>query len=698
MSSNLSVSEGLKFVSWRWEHVHAYMTLTLFVFTILIVKLLYSFGGRFRAWIPETSLLVLIGVVFGIILKYSTKTDYNREIWILTPQLFLYVLLPPIVVEAAHHLSRRTFLEIFFPVLSFAIIGTVLNFLLIGGSLFLVDQQKWIGGSAPLKIEDCFLFSSIIVAVDPVAVLAIFQEINVDKVLYFYVFGESLFNDAVTIVLFGVTQSFMQTEDRSTEAYFKAFASFFTVSLGGALVGIAFGIVSALLTRTTRHHRFLEPVVILIMSYLSYLFGDILGWSGIISMIACGMLQASYAIRNMSSKSIQTTRRILKTLSNFSEAIIFVDLGISLFHQKLNWVTGFVLWSLFFMLVARFAVTFALSFLMNTTGLLIKKISLTEQFVMSFGGLRGAVAYILVMQIGRNVFHKPMFESTCLIIILFTILPMGISMKPLVRLLKVKVEESEGLSIFTVLGNSLVDQLATGIESIAGSAGTNTFRELLGRFDRRYIRPFLQNNPESLEEKIVKIYEKVSLNIYLTALKHEKESSRYLNKLCAPLRTRVRSIGSGLLVPNFNTKASNWTVQPLPKVVTDTSVSNDENTTISLSEENYAKLLRNSLRSRQRIDGYDEEDYLSQLNLDIRNRAAIFDSMERETDMEAVTINVSVHGSHSFPDSDSDTKRHCVTTIVGNEPLSNTSEKQLSCAVNESFIESDNEEQEMTQL
>ena len=70
---------------------------------------------------------------------------------------------------------------------------------LAGGALYACGLTG-IFGPDPPGILETFLFSSLIVAVDPVAVLAVFEEIHVNEILYIVVFGESLLNDAVTVV------------------------------------------------------------------------------------------------------------------------------------------------------------------------------------------------------------------------------------------------------------------------------------------------------------------------------------------------------------------------------------------------------------------------------------------------------------------------------------------------------------------
>ena len=66
--------------------------------------------------------------------------DEERQIFPeFTPNLFFYLLLPPIILEAAFALHNKVFINNIRTVLLYAVIGTVINFLLIGGGLILVQ-------------------------------------------------------------------------------------------------------------------------------------------------------------------------------------------------------------------------------------------------------------------------------------------------------------------------------------------------------------------------------------------------------------------------------------------------------------------------------------------------------------------------------------------------------------------------------
>lgn len=81
----------------------------------------------------------------------------------------------------------------------YAVLGTLWNVLGIGLSLYGVCllAQNSLGD---VTLLHCLLFGSLIAAVDPVAVLSVFQEMHVNEQLHILVFGESLLNDAVTVV------------------------------------------------------------------------------------------------------------------------------------------------------------------------------------------------------------------------------------------------------------------------------------------------------------------------------------------------------------------------------------------------------------------------------------------------------------------------------------------------------------------
>lgn len=95
---------------------------------------------------------------------------------------------------------QRPFFNNFGTILLFAIVNTFFNTILIGLTLWGFSYTPLFGG-VEFEMLHLFVFASLISAVDPVAVIATFVEIHVNDMLYIIVFGESLLNDAVSIVI-----------------------------------------------------------------------------------------------------------------------------------------------------------------------------------------------------------------------------------------------------------------------------------------------------------------------------------------------------------------------------------------------------------------------------------------------------------------------------------------------------------------
>ena len=155
-------------------------------------------NNRLSSVLPESTLLIVLGLLVGVILFFSKLA--NTEDYVLKSDVFFLFLLPPIVLEAGYFLPKRAFFDNIGTILMYAIFGTLFNTVAIGLSLYAFTQYGvgWIGRR--INILDCMIFSSLISAVDPVAVLSVFEDIHVNEMLHIIVFGESLLNDAVTVV------------------------------------------------------------------------------------------------------------------------------------------------------------------------------------------------------------------------------------------------------------------------------------------------------------------------------------------------------------------------------------------------------------------------------------------------------------------------------------------------------------------
>jgi sodium/hydrogen exchanger 8 len=279
----------------------------------------------------------------------------------------------------------------------------------------------------------------LISAVDPVATLAIFQALKVDGQLYMLVFGESMLNDAVSIVLTATCLEMSRPEMAEltpTETFqhgLSRFASMFFIS---ALLGSGVGFISALIFKHIdfRKTPALELALLFIFAYLPYGLAEAISYSGIMAILSCAITMSQYTHFNISPISQITMQQNFRTLSFVAETCTFAYLGLALFTIKLVFQPIFVVWCFALLFISRALNIFPLTFLVNKCRR--TQISLKNQLIMWFSGMRGAVALVLVLHMQlENQETKQILLTTTLFILLFTIVFMGGSTLPLLRIL-----------------------------------------------------------------------------------------------------------------------------------------------------------------------------------------------------------------------------------------------------------------------
>ncbi|KPP76905.1 putative sodium hydrogen exchanger 3 [Scleropages formosus] len=465
----------LPIVTWKWHHVELPYLITLWVLVCWLVKLVLHLYKRLTIEIPESAMLILFGFILGGMIWGADKA----QTFALQPRTFFFFLLPQIILDAGYFMPNKLFFSNMGAILIFAIIGTVWNAVAVGLSLYGV----YLGGAMgnlDIDILQFMLFGSLLSAVDPVAVLAVFEEVHVNEVLFILVFGESLLNDGVTVVLYNVCDAFVSLGADKINA--AEIIKGIVVAFGGSLIGVVFAILLSLLTRCTKNLQIIEPGFIFVVSYLSYLTAEMLSLSSILAITFCGVCCQKYVNANMAESSVTTVKYAMKVLANGSETIIFVFLGISAIDPNIwVWNTGFILLTVLFVLVYRIIGVFVLTWMLNRYRLI--PIEIIDQVIMSYGGLRGGVAYGLAVLLDQaKIKEKNLMLCTTLIVVYFTVI----------------------LQAF--------DHILVAIEDISGQIGHNYMREKWNKFEERFIRPLLmKTSARKSQDQLFNVFHQLNL-------------------------------------------------------------------------------------------------------------------------------------------------------------------------------------------
>lgn len=255
-----------------------FFVLCVLALGILLIHLMLQTGF---SYLPESVVIVFLGALIGMLINLmSIRNIANwRKEEAFSPTAFFLVLLPPIIFESGYNLHKGNFFQNIGSILLFAIVGTAISAFVIGAGIYLLGLAQVV---YKLSFVESFAFGSLISAVDPVATVAIFHALDVDPVLNMLVFGESILNDAVAIVL---TTAVLDSNDplmSTGEAILSAINRFWLMFFASAGIGVLFALVSALLLKHVdlRKNPSLEFGMMLVFTYAPYVLAEGIHLSG----------------------------------------------------------------------------------------------------------------------------------------------------------------------------------------------------------------------------------------------------------------------------------------------------------------------------------------------------------------------------------------------------------------------------------
>ncbi|XP_078246469.1 sodium/hydrogen exchanger 7 isoform X1 [Pogona vitticeps] len=479
------------------EESHRQDSVSLLTFILLLtltILTIWLFKHRRVRFLHETGLAMIYGLIVGVILRYGIpptsghdkpfscsqedrayttllvnisgkffeytlkgeispgkiynveQNDMLRKVTF-DPEVFFNILLPPIIFHAGYSLKKRHFFRNLGSILTYAFLGTAVSCFIIGNLMYgVVKLMKLVGQlSDKFYYTDCLFFGAIISATDPVTVLAIFNELHADVDLYALLFGESVLNDAVAIVLSSSIVAYQPTGGNihafDAAAFFKSIGIFLGIFSGSFMMGVVTGIVTALVTKFTKLHCFplLETALFFLMSWSTFLLAEACGFTGVVSVLFCGITQAHYTFNNLSVESRSRTKQLFEVLHFLAENFIFSYMGLALFtFQKHVFSPIFIIGAFIAVFLGRAAHIYPLSFFLNLGRR--HKISWNFQHMMMFSGLRGAMAFALAIRETATYAHQMMF-STTLLIVFFTVWIIGGGTTPMLSWLNIRVGE-----------------------------------------------------------------------------------------------------------------------------------------------------------------------------------------------------------------------------------------------------------------
>lgn len=368
------------------------VTVLLVLFVCSITSILSD-----RLKISYSKLLVIIGAIISI----PEFSPFHLRTGALTGGIFLSIILPPLVFQAALSIDYETFKKVTKPVLLLAI----------GGVAVLAVVCTLILMAVGIPFVEALAFGVIISPTDAVAVLDTLKQLKPPKQLATIIEGEALFNDATALALVsGVAALSLNPVTYATDTVTKF--------VGGAVVGLVLGyLANKLMPVSGKDTRVMISISI---AYGSFLLAETFHFSGIVAVAILGLYVGRYFQKTRGEEAQKGAMMSFWDVAAFlANSVAFILIGLALDPVEIVNHGPLIIFCFAAMLVARYV---SVKALLVPLSRVVGSVPRSWRNVTSLAGIRGAVSAALVLSLPPNFPYKSEILAITFGVILLSLL------------------------------------------------------------------------------------------------------------------------------------------------------------------------------------------------------------------------------------------------------------------------------------
>lgn len=405
-----------------------------YIYLVLIILALVMLANRLRLAYPI--ILVLGGLALSFFNFFSDIT--------IDPQLIFFIFLPPLLYEASWQVSWKQFWKFRRVIMSFAFPIVILTSCVVALASYAIIP----GFTLALG----FLLGGIVSPPDAISASTIMRQVKVPKSLVSIAEGESLLNDASSLIVFRFALAAVVTGQFH---FGEASLSFLLVIIMGILIGLAVGFVVFAIHRWLIKTPSIEIVLTIVTPYIMYYIAERFHFSGVLAVVSGGLFLSSKRQTMLSYKSRVQGFNVWTNLVFVLNGIVFLLIGLQLpsiaqqlGETGLSKAIGYGLAISLVLIITRMLCTLGAVIF---TRFMSRFITVADAnpgwkgpIILGWGGMRGVVSLAMALSIpliinGQAFPYRNLILFITFIVILVTLVFQGLTLPWVIR--KVKLEE-----------------------------------------------------------------------------------------------------------------------------------------------------------------------------------------------------------------------------------------------------------------